>query len=210
MFNKSKKQEEKEQKKKEDDWMTKKWRPMMAMMYMICCLCDFAIFPIMFTIVQFWETAVQNDAFRQWVPITLQGGGLFHVAMGAVLGVSAFGRTQEKIAGAAAGAPAPAGLPAVNLPTPGGTNNGFNPSPSGAPAFGAPQPGFGATPGGFGSPAPVTNSFGAQPIGGFGGNPGAGAPTFAPTPTGGDFGAAGVTAGFGGKKAPPEFPQPLI
>lgn len=90
-----------------EDWMTKKWRPMMAMMYMLCCLADFAIFPIMFTIVQFWETEAVNDAFRQWVPITLQGGGLFHVAMGAVLGVSAFGRTQEKIAGAAGGVPTP-------------------------------------------------------------------------------------------------------
>ena len=67
-----------------EDWMTKKWRPMMAMMYMLCCLADFAIFPIMFTIVQFWETQAANDAFRQWVPITLQGGGLFHVAMYAV------------------------------------------------------------------------------------------------------------------------------
>ena len=90
-----------------EDWMTKKWRPMMAIMYMICCLADFAIFPIMFTIVQFWETQAVNDAFRQWVPITLQGGGLFHVAMGAVLGVSAFGRTQEKIAGAAGNVPTP-------------------------------------------------------------------------------------------------------
>jgi hypothetical protein len=91
----------KEVKKKDEDWMTKKWRPLMAMMYMTCCLADFFLFPIMFTVVQFWETAVQNDAFRQWVPITLQGGGLFHVAMGAVLGVSAYGRTQEKVAGAA-------------------------------------------------------------------------------------------------------------
>lgn len=90
-----------------EDWMTKKWRPMMAIMYMICCLADFAIFPIMFTIVQFWETQAANDAFRQWVPITLQGGGLFHVAMGAVLGVTAFGRTQEKIAGATNGTPTP-------------------------------------------------------------------------------------------------------
>ncbi len=89
-----------EEKKPQEDWMTKKWRPMMAMMYMTCCLMDFAVFPIMFTIVQFWETAIQNDAFRQWAPITLQGGGLFHVAMGAVLGVSAYGRTQEKVAGA--------------------------------------------------------------------------------------------------------------
>jgi len=89
-----------ENKKSDEDWMTKKWRPMMAMMYMSCCIFDFALFPIMFTAVQFWELQAANDAFRQWVPITLQGGGLFHVAMGAVLGVSAYGRTQEKVAGA--------------------------------------------------------------------------------------------------------------
>jgi hypothetical protein len=89
----------KHHKPKEEDWMTKRWRPMMAMMYMACCIADFFLFPIMFTIVQFWETQAANDAFRQWVPITLQGGGLFHVAMGAVLGVTAYGRTQEKVAG---------------------------------------------------------------------------------------------------------------
>lgn len=109
--------EDKKEDKPQEDWMTKKWRPMMAMMYMLCCLCDFAIFPIMFTVVQFWETQAANDAFRQWVPITLQGGGLFHVAMGAVLGVSAYGRTQEKLGGAAGGS-APAGLPTQTLPAP--------------------------------------------------------------------------------------------
>ena len=117
------KKEEKVLKKAEEDWMTKKWRPMMAMMYMSVCIMDFAIFPILFTIVQFWETAVQNDAFRQWVPITLQGGGLFHVAMGAVLGVSAYGRTQEKVAGAS------------NIST-GVSTGGYNNS---TPSFGSPQ-----------------------------------------------------------------------
>jgi len=29
--------------------------------------------------------------------MTLQGAGLFHLAMGGVLGVTAYGRTQEKI-----------------------------------------------------------------------------------------------------------------
>jgi len=29
----------------------------------------------------------------------LQGAGLFHVAMGAVLGIAAYGRTKEKIEG---------------------------------------------------------------------------------------------------------------
>lgn len=84
-----------------EDWMQKKWRPMMAIMYMIVCVFDFVVFPIMFTGVQFWEVEAVNDAFRQWNPITLGGGGLFHVAMGAVLGVTAWSRGQEKIAGAA-------------------------------------------------------------------------------------------------------------
>jgi len=112
--------------KKEEDWMQKKWRPMMAFMYMFCCLCDFALFPIMFTIVQFWEVQVANDAFRQWVPITLQGGGLFHVAMGAVLGVSAYGRTQEKVAGAAVNPP-PVTPVVTPTPTPVST---YTPAPT--------------------------------------------------------------------------------
>lgn len=103
--------------KKEEDWMTKKWRPMMAIMYMTCCICDFALFPILFTIVQFWEIQAANDAFRQWVPITLQGGGLFHVAMGAVLGVSAYGRTQEKL-GAATNASTSVDTPVLSSATP--------------------------------------------------------------------------------------------
>jgi hypothetical protein len=122
-------EEKKEEVKKPDeDWMTKKWRPLMAMMYMACCLCDFALFPIMFTVVQFWETQAANDAFRQWVPITLQGGGLFHVAMGGVLGVTAYGRTQEKLGGVAN--PTPAGLPAQTI----------TPTPAPAPVIAAPTP----------------------------------------------------------------------
>lgn len=97
----------KEVEKQQEDWMQKKWRPMMAIMYMMVCIFDFVVFPIMFTTVQFWEVESVNDAFRQWNPITLGGGGLFHVAMGAVLGVSAWSRGQEKIAGAASGPSTP-------------------------------------------------------------------------------------------------------
>ena len=172
MFGNNKTEEIVEEKKKPDeDWMTKKWRPMMAMMYMTCCLFDFALFPIMFTIVQFWETAIANDAFRQWVPITLQGGGLFHVAMGAVLGVSAYGRTQEKVAGAAnvstsTSVPTPelSSAPPVQSPN-SFSSGGFNSAPATTPStFGSPpvsSSGFG---GGFDSnPAQTDNSFGATP-----------------------------------------------
>lgn len=87
--------------KESSDWINKKWRPAMGWMYMMVCVFDFIIFPIMFTIVQFWETQAANDAFRQWTPITLHGAGLFHMAMGAVLGITAYGRTKEKLEGAA-------------------------------------------------------------------------------------------------------------
>jgi len=85
--------------KKSEDWMQSKWRPAMGWMYMIVCVFDFVVFPMMYTIVQFWETEAANDAFRQWQPLTLAGAGLFHMAMGAVLGLSAWGRTQEKLNG---------------------------------------------------------------------------------------------------------------
>lgn len=124
--------------KSEEDWMTKKWRPMMAIMYMTACLFDFVFFPIMFTVVQFWEVSAANDAFRQWAPITLQGGGLFHVAMGAVLGVSAWSRGQEKMAGVTGGAAAPA------LPAPQAT--GFATQPQMQSTAYTPAASWGSTP----------------------------------------------------------------
>jgi hypothetical protein len=153
MFGKNKPEEVKVEKKPDEDWMTKKWRPMMAMMYMTCCLFDFALFPIMFTIVQFWETAVANDAFRQWVPITLQGGGLFHVAMGGVLGVSAYGRTQEKVAGATN---VSTSVPTPELSSAIPAQSGFSSVPV---TTAAPSNSFG---GSFDS-SPADNSFGSTP-----------------------------------------------
>jgi hypothetical protein len=80
-----------------EDWTTKKWRPMMGWMYMLVCTMDFILFPILWSLLQAMD---KGSVTLQWQPITLQGAGLFHMAMGAVLGVAAFGRTQEKIAGA--------------------------------------------------------------------------------------------------------------
>ena len=79
-----------------NDFMRDKWRPMMAISYMVTCLFDFIAAPILWSIIQ----AVANGGVvaNQWEPITLQGAGLYHVAMGAILGVSAWTRGQEKIA----------------------------------------------------------------------------------------------------------------
>ena len=97
--------------KKKEDWMNSKWRPMMGWMYMIVCFMDMVIFPILWSLLQ----TVQHQQLSQWNPLTLQGAGLFHIAMGAVLGIAAFGRTQEKLAGTAANAPAPATPTGVGL-----------------------------------------------------------------------------------------------
>lgn len=81
------------------EWINKKWRPLMGWMYMTVCVFDFILFPVMWAVIQFWETQAANDAFRQWQPLTLQGAGLFHIAMGTVLGITAYGRTREKVEG---------------------------------------------------------------------------------------------------------------
>jgi hypothetical protein len=83
--------------KKKEDWMNSKWRPMMGWSYMLTCIADFVVFPVLWSLLQAMDKGVVTI---QWQPITLQGAGLYHIAMGAVLGIAAFGRTQEKLSGA--------------------------------------------------------------------------------------------------------------
>jgi hypothetical protein len=124
---------------KKEDWMNAKWRPMMGWMYMLVCTMDFVVFPVLWSLIQ---SISHGNVATQWSPVTLQGAGLFHMAMGAVIGVAAFGRTQEKLAGKA-------------------NDNAATPS------FGAPTPSFGSTPVATPAPAPVQSSFG----GGFNSTP---------------------------------------
>jgi hypothetical protein len=170
---------------KKEDWMNAKWRPMMGWMYMLVCTMDMVIFPILWSLLQ----TMTHTQITQWQPLTLQGAGLFHIAMGAVLGIAAFGRTQEKL---------------------GGANNGGlqSSAPSGFTAPSTPSAGFGATSGGFGSPAPApaASGFGG---GGFGGVPTAPAAGGFSGSTG--FGATATPAvTASGKKIVPDFDQPAI
>ena len=82
----------------QEDWMVKKWRPMMGWTYMMTCIFDFILGPILFNLLQYYNP---GQAIGMWTPLTLQGGGLYHLAMGAVLGITAWSRGQEKMAGAA-------------------------------------------------------------------------------------------------------------
>ena len=78
------------------DWINKKWRPVMGWVYMLTCTMDFVVFPILWSLLQ---ALSKGSVTMQWQPLTLQGAGLYHIAMGAVLGIAAYGRTKEKIEG---------------------------------------------------------------------------------------------------------------
>jgi hypothetical protein len=116
---------------KQEDWMNSKWRPAMGWMYMLVCTTDFVIFPVLWSLVQ---VIGGGQVTSQWSPITLQGAGLFHMAMGAILGIAAYGRTQEKL-GDKAGATMPAATftpaPAFgNAPLGGNSASSFTPAPA--------------------------------------------------------------------------------
>jgi hypothetical protein len=170
---------------KKEDWMNSKWRPMMGWMYMLVCTMDMVVFPVLWSLLQ----TTTGTQITQWNPLTLQGAGLFHIAMGAVLGIAAFGRTQEKLGGA--------------------NNGGIQPMGSSSPTtFGAPAAGgFGASGSSFGStPSPAAGGFSGggfgstpAPAASFGGSAGFGAPA-----------APAVVAGFGGKPAPMQPQQPEL
>lgn len=75
-------------------WFVNRWRPAAAWSYIAVCMFDFILFPIAWALLQ----AILHQTVTQWNPITLQGAGLYHAAMGAVCGVAAWSRGKEKIA----------------------------------------------------------------------------------------------------------------
>jgi hypothetical protein len=104
--------------KESEDWINKKWRPSMGWMYMAVCITDFIIFPVLWSLLQ---AVSKGQVTNQWQPLTLMGAGLFHISMGAILGIAVYGRTKEKIEGAQNN-PTPT---SPNLPVPG--QQGLNP-----------------------------------------------------------------------------------
>lgn len=94
------------------------WRPFVAYVYLLICLFDFILMPTyveqtkkdvdlvaFYANIQIYKD--QPDALqaiinktdprpKRWEPITLQGGGMFHIAMGGILGAAAWTRGKEK------------------------------------------------------------------------------------------------------------------
>jgi hypothetical protein len=76
-----------------EGWFQSTWRPAMAWQYLIVCLFDFLLAPVMNALYSEWA----DRAFVPWDPLTIRGGGLYHIAMAAVVGVTAWTRGSENM-----------------------------------------------------------------------------------------------------------------
>lgn len=84
-----------------EGWFNNRWRPAMAWLWFVVSAFDFIIFPIL----NAFAAGAKWIPYSPWQPITLLGGGMFHVGMSAVVGVATWRRTDEKMAAYAAEAP---------------------------------------------------------------------------------------------------------
>jgi hypothetical protein len=99
-----------------ESWYQRTWRPFCAAVYLLICLMDFVIMPhliyrydysknnkeIVELAQHFNDANVQKEIInslsnaRHWEPLTLMGGGMFHMSFGAILGVAAYSRGRDK------------------------------------------------------------------------------------------------------------------
>lgn len=75
-----------------ENWIQRFWRPAMGWTYITINIFDFIIAPALVLYLRL--KGVEIDI---WKSLTLENGGFIHLAFGAILGVSAHGRSKEKL-----------------------------------------------------------------------------------------------------------------
>lgn len=80
-------------KSKNELWLKQYWRPAMAWQYFVVCLYDFLLAPLIYNHI----SLISHEKIVQWDPITLQAGGLYHIAMAAIIGIYTWTRGLEKM-----------------------------------------------------------------------------------------------------------------
>lgn len=78
---------------KQESYWKQYWRPAMAWQYFFVCLFDFVFAPVLTG----WYSVFAKVPYEVWKPITMGDGGFYHMSMGAIIGVTAWTRGQEKI-----------------------------------------------------------------------------------------------------------------
>lgn len=76
-----------------ESWFQGTWRPSIAWQYFVVCLFDFLVAPILTAAHAKWA----GIPYVPWEPLTNSAGGIYHISMGAIIGVTAWSRSNEKI-----------------------------------------------------------------------------------------------------------------
>lgn len=80
-----------------EHWLKSFWRPAMGWLYMGICFMDFIGFPLLTIFLPIiFKPFGLTMPYTAWKSLTLDNGGLIHIAFGAILGVAAFSRGTEK------------------------------------------------------------------------------------------------------------------
>ncbi len=72
------------------------WRDWAGLVYLFICIVDFFIAPLLWNI---GMTMMDNEIkmiTSRWAPLTLQGGAMFHLSFGAILGATSWNKHKEK------------------------------------------------------------------------------------------------------------------
>ena len=104
---------------KDHNMFRKNWRPIAAGVYLVICIFDFIIMPMKLTryeqhrdFTQIYEQIMKLESpqaqvalinkidltVQEWQPLTLGGGGMFHLAFGAILTGAAVTRGMTQTA----------------------------------------------------------------------------------------------------------------
>lgn len=68
-------------------WFENYWKPAVAWLYLVICAFDFLFGPLFFG---WYSFVVKSQLIQNWTPLTLQGGGLFHLAFASIMGITAW------------------------------------------------------------------------------------------------------------------------
>ena len=62
-----------------NEWIQNRWRPITAIVYLVICVFDFMVFPVLWSFFLYFTQAA--DTSIGWDPLTLKGAGMFHLSL---------------------------------------------------------------------------------------------------------------------------------
>ena len=74
------------------------WRDWASLVYMFLCLIDFFVAPLVWNLMMAEHCATHDclkEGVTRWTPLTLQGGAMFHLSFGAILGATSWNKHKE-------------------------------------------------------------------------------------------------------------------